>query len=447
MGLSLDVKLHPTQSVVYHNKSPHKVVVAGRGWGKSRYAAIDIVIKGLETTNWSGRAVSEEDAILYLTDTFSHAKRIFWPILKMVAAPVTRSTHENDGLLTLINGTRIQIGGADSQESIDRARGYILRHAVLDEFADIAPDVYNIVVGPAVMKTNGTSLLIGTPHKGKPHLGEKLQWAREQPVNPYYGFPMWSGFQYRSTDNPFMDTQAIAALAATMTIEQMREELNAEILASGGNFLQPEWWKMVPDEPADGYFVIAVDLGGFTTIGGSKEKVRRDDTAIAVIKICNRGWWIKEVQYGRWDSRSTATRIVQAAWKNDAVRVGIERGALLNAIGPYLKDLMHQYGRSRPVEPLTHGNRHKEDRVMAALEGRLQRGRIMLNCSEAVPPMDRPAWIQTLIQQGMDFPSPYARDDLLDAVSYADQLGGTPFFEFNPAKYDQWQPQDMIAGV
>ena len=446
-AIRLDVQLHPTQTVVHENKSPHKVVVAGRGWGKSRYAAIDCVLKGLAASNWSGRALTEEDAILYLTDTFSHAKRIFWPILKMVAAPVTRSVHENDGLLTLINGCRIQIGGADSQESIDRARGYILRHGVLDEFADIAPDVYNIVVGPALMKTNGTSLLIGTPHKGKPHLGEKLQWAREQPIDPHYGFPLWSAFQYRSTDNPFMDVRAIEALARTMTVEQMREELNAEILASGGNLLRPEWWRFQPDEPADGYFVVAVDLAGFTTINGSKEKVRRDNCAIAIVKICRQGWWVKEIQYGQWDSRTTVTKIVKAAWMNNAARVGIERGALLNSIGPYLKDLMHQYGRSRPVEPLTHGNQHKEDRLMAALEGRLQRGRIYLNCSEATPPMNRPVWIQKLIQEAMDFPSPFVKDDLPDALSYVDQLGGTPFFEYSPAKYDTWKPADPIAGV
>lgn len=439
--------LHPGQTSVYTCPSPNKVVVAGRGWGKSRYAAIDMVLKGLETRNWAGRRLGPEDAVLYLTDTFSHAKRMFWPILKMVAAPVTKATNENEGMLTLINDVRMYLAGADNEESIDRGRGLILRHAAVDEFADVPPLADEIVVGPAIMKTNGTRLYIGTPHRGKPHLGAKLEFAREQPVDEKYGFPLWSGFQFRSTENPWMDAGAIQQLASQMNAERAREELNAEILSQGGNFLQPEDWIMSPHEPADGYFVVACDLGGFVSIKGEKEKVRRDDTAIAVVKIFSKGWWVKEIIYGRWDSRVTATQIVQAAWKNNAVRVGIEKGALLNAIGPYLKDLMAQYGRTRMVEPLTHGNRHKEDRVMAALEGRLQRHRIFLNCSEHLAHNQRPEWVQTLIQQGMDFPSPFTKDDLLDALSYTDQLGGTPFFEYNPAKYDTWQPNDPIAGV
>ena len=38
----------------------------------------------------------------------------------------------------------------------------------------------------------------------------------------------------------------------------------AEILAEGGNYLLPEWWKYDTREPADGFFVMAVDLAGFT---------------------------------------------------------------------------------------------------------------------------------------------------------------------------------------
>lgn len=445
--IRLDFKLHPSQTQVYNCPSPNKVVVAGRGWGKTRFAAIDATVKAMETHNWMGRELTPEDAIIYLTDTFSHAKRIFWPIIKMVAAPVIKAVNENDGLITFLNDTRLYIGGADNQESIDRARGLILRHGILDEYADISPDVYEIVVGPALMKTFGTSLLIGTPHRGKPHLGAKLQWAREQVPHPKFGFPMWAGFQFRSTDNPWMDAVAIEQMANTMSVERMREELNAEILAAGGNLLQPEWWQYSPHEPQDGYFVVAVDLAGFKSIDGQKEKVRRDDAAIAIVKIHRGGWWVKEIQFGKWDSRETALRIVQAAWKNDAVRVGIERGALLNAIGPSLKELMVQYGRTRAVEPLTHGNQRKEDRVMAALEGRLQRKRIQLNASEHTPHHQRPEWIQKLVQQGMDFPSPYSQDDLLDALSYVDQLGMPAFFEYQPSKYDNWRPQDPIAGV
>lgn len=442
--ISLNFELHPAQQEVYHNPSPNKVVVAGRGWGKTRYVAIEAVLKGLEDTNWAGVPLTEESEVMYMAPTFDQAKGIFWPILKMVAEPVTQACHENTGLLTLVNGVRIRLKGMDNP---DRARGFILRHAILDEFADMDPSALSVITAPSVMKTNGTTTLIGTPKKGKPHLGDMLRYARECATDPKLGFPRWAGFQYSSRENPWLDMEAITAISADMSFERMREEIEAEILAEGGNILDPGWWKFDHREPQDGYFVVAVDLGGFVPAGGrSKELERRDETAISVVKIHKGGWWVKEILHGKWDTRETALRITQAAVKCDAARVGIEKGALSNAVHPYLTDYMAQYGRFRKIEPVTHGNKLKADRVMSALEGRLQRGRIQLNCRADTAPRDRPEWITKLISQACDFPSPHSKDDLVDSLSYADQLGSTVYSSYEPAKYDPWQPVDEVVG-
>ncbi len=442
--IDLKFEFHPAQQQVYANPSPNKVVVAGRGWGKTRYVAIDAVLKGLEDENWAGIPLTTEAEVMYMAPTFEQAKGIFWPILKMVAEPVTASAHENTGLLTLVNGVRIRLKGMDNP---DRARGFILRHAILDEFADMDPSALSVITAPSVMKTNGTTLLIGTPKRGKPHLGAMLRFAREQPIDPKVGFPRWAGFQFSSRENPWLSEDAIDAATAGMSIERMREEIEAEILAEGGNILDPSWWKYDPREPDDGYFVVAVDLGGFVSMGPrTKQKERRDDTAITIAKIHKGGWWVKEIQYGRWDTRETALRIMRAAQACDASRVGIEKGSLMNAVGPYLKDVMAQFGRFKPIEPLTHGNQRKEDRVMSALEGRLQRGRIQLNCSEHTPHKDRPEWIKVLVNQASDFPSPHSRDDLVDSLSYVDQLGSTVYTTYHADRYDSWEPVDELVG-
>ena len=440
----LNVQMHAGQIEVHNSPSPYKVVVAGRGWGKSRYAAIDAGLKALETVNWAGRPLTSESEVMYMAPTFDQAKGMFWPILKDVLDPVLDSTVENIGLATLINGVRIRLKGMDNP---DRARGFILRHAIMDEFADMDPSAWDVITAPSVMKTNGTALFIGTPKRGKPHLGQMLEHARKQPVHPKWGFPLWQGFQFSSASNPFLDKDAIETISANMTLERMREELEAEILAEGGNYLQPDWWVLDPREPEDGFYVVAVDLGGFTSLPREKAKERRDDTAIAVVKIHRLGWWVKEVQYGRWDMRETILRIVRAASGCNAQRVGIEKGALFNAIWPYLREVMAQYGRFQKIEPLTHGNQHKTDRVMASLEGRLQRGRIALNCNPDDPMSKRPMWVQTLIRQASDFPSPHSHDDLVDAVAYVEQLGQPVFQTWDPKKYDTWVPVDPIAGL
>lgn len=420
------------------------MVVAGRGWGKTRFAAIQAVLKGLEEVNWRGVPLTEESEVMYMAPTFDQAKGIFWPILKMVADPVTDAIHENTGLLTLINGVRIRLKGMDNP---DRARGFILRHAILDEFADMDPTAHSVITAPSVMKTDGTTLLIGTTKKGKPHLAGMLEKAKKAPVDPKLGFPRWAGFQFSSRANPWLSADAIDALAGDMSYERMREEIESEIRSEGGNLLDPAWWKFDTREPEDGFFVVAADLAGFTQAGPrSKEVERRDDTAFAIVKICRAGWWVKEIQYGRWDARETALRIVKAGVAVDATRVGIEKGILYAAVLPYITDVMAQYGKFRKVEPLTHGNKHKTDRIMAALEGRLQRGRIILNCGEHVPVMERPKWVTTLINQAADCPSPYSKDDLVDALSYVDQLGTTIFSTYQPEKTDTWVPLDDVVG-
>ena len=443
-AINLNFQLHDKQLEVYQCPSPYKVVVAGRGWGKSRFAAIDAVIQGLTEVNWAGRPLTTEAEVMYMAPTFDQAKGMFWPILKEVADPVLDSTIENVCLATLINGVRIRLKGMDNP---DRARGFILRHAIMDEFADMDPSAWDVITAPSVMKTNGTALFIGTPKKGRPHLGQMLEHARKQEPHPKYGFPLWAGFQFASSTNPFLDLDAIKTISSNMSYERMREELEAEILQEGGNYLLPEWWRFSPHEPHDGFFVVTVDLGGFTSAPREKVKERRDDTAIAIVKICRAGWWVKEIQYGRWDMRETVLRIVRAATSCGAARVGVEKGALYNAIWPYLREVMAQYGRFQKVEPLTHGNQHKTDRVFAALEGRLQRGRITLNCSEHLAHKDRPQWVQTLIQQAADMPSPYSHDDLVDALAYAEQLLDPVFHEYVPERHNAWVPLDPIAGV
>lgn len=444
----LPVQLHDAQLQVHQSPSPYKVVVAGRGWGKSRFAAIDCGLKALETVNWAGVPLTPESEVMYMAPTFSQAKGMFWPIIKEVLRPVIKpgGIHENDCLLTLVNGVRIRLMGMDNP---DRARGFILRHAVMDEFADMSPAAWDVITGPSIMKTNGSALFIGTPKRGRQHFADILQKAYDCPVHPRFNMPLWEGFQFASSTNPWLDHDAIAQQMANMSHERMREELEAEILEAGGMHLKPEWWDFSPHEPHDGFYVVAVDLSGFTTAAHDRKagKERRDDSAIAVVKIHSKGWWVKEIQYGRWDLRETVLRIVRTAHKCDAHRVGVEKGALFNAIWPYLREVMAQFGRFRKVEGLTHGNQLKEDRVMGALEGRLQRGRISLNCSEHLQRNERPQWVQTLIKQAADFPAPHSKDDLVDALSYADQLGTTIFHEYKPEKHDTWQPLDIIAGV
>ena len=159
-----------------------------------------------------------------------------------------------------------------------------------------------------------------------------------------------------------MDPKEIAAAKSTMSTQAFRQEFEATFESFSGGIFKEEWIKYVDDE-ADftegtiGHYVVSVDPAGFEA--ASKERglksSKLDETAISVVKIVNDEWLVKDIYHGRWGIKETATKILQAAIDNEATTVGIEAGALKNAIMPYLEDEMRTKGRWVNITDVTHG--------------------------------------------------------------------------------------------
>ena len=76
----------------------------------------------------------------------------------------------------------------------------------------------------------------------------------------------------------------------------------ASFEAAGGELFKEDWIKFDEEEPEQGDFYIAVDLAGFEDEGSKGVKNSRlDNTAIAVVKANEKGWWVAEIIYGMWD--------------------------------------------------------------------------------------------------------------------------------------------------
>jgi hypothetical protein len=131
----------------------------------------------------------------------------------------------------------------------------------------------------------------------------------------------------------------------------------------------------------------------------------------------------------------TASKILMAIREYRPVAVGIERGALKNAVLPYLNDLMRKNSVYSHIHDLTHGNKKKADRVVWALQGRMEHGRISFNKDED--------W-REFEDQLLMFPSTGVHDDLVDSLSYVDQLAITTYQQ--DYEDDEWEPLDTISG-
>ena len=414
----LNVKLHPCQLEVFNDNHRFKVVAAGRRFGKSRLAAWVLLIEALK---------SKEKDCFYVAPTFQQAKDIMWGMLKELGHEVIAAAHENTAVLTLVNGRKIYLKGSDRPDTL---RGVGLAYVVLDEYADMKPNVWEQIIRPALADVQGGAMFIGTP-KGRNHFYEIYKLGESNRDEE------WASFHYTSYDNPLIPKKEIEAAKGSMSSFAFRQEFMSSFEAASRDLFKPEWLQYSEEEPKDGRFFIAVDLAGFINVdkeSGNKNK-KLDETAIAIVKVHEGGWWVAEIRHGRWDIKETCKQIMSAVIKYEPTAVGIEKGSLKNATLPYLTDLMRSNNRYFRIDDVTHGNQKKTDRIVWALQGRFENGKISLNFGE---------WNNEFADQLVNFPNAQLHDDLIDALAYIDQIQVVEYFQ--EYEEDDYQPLDYTSG-
>jgi len=413
----LKVELLPWQQDVFNAEERFKVVAAGRRCGKSRLAAWMLILNALQ---------SERGHVFYVAPTQGQARDIMWGTLIELAHPVISSSHVNNMQIKLINGATISLKGADRPDTM---RGVSLKFLVMDEYADMKPSVWEEVLRPALADQKGHSLFIGTP-KGRNHFYELYKYAELSEDDTY------KAWHFTSYDNPLLDPEEIDTAKKSMSSYAFRQEFMASFEALGSEIFKEDWVKF-GEEPEVGDYYIAVDLAGFADVANAKsaKSKRLDNTAIAIVKANEDGWFVKDIVHGRWEIKTTARKIFEAVHRYRPVAVGIEKGALKNAVLPYLTDLMKSKQRFFRIEELTHGNQKKTDRVVWALQGRFEHGQITLNEGN---------WNTEFLDELFQFPNPLVHDDLVDALAYIDQLAKVAYYY--DYEEDDFEILDEISG-
>lgn len=416
----LSFRLLPWQEEVFKDQTRFKVIAAGRRCGKSRMAAVTLLIEALRCPAGS--------AVLYVAPTNGQARQIIWQVLMELGREVIQNAHINNQDITTINGATIYVRGADRPDTL---RGVSLTYAVLDEVADIKPEAWEQVIRASLSDKKGRAMFIGTP-KGRNWFYDLFKLGESEEDRD------WKSWHFTTKDNPLIDPTEIESAKKTLSTFAFKQEYMASFTNAGSDIFKEEWIKY-GEEPQHGSYYIAIDLAGFEEVAkqAANSKKRLDESAISVVKVTDDGkWWVKEIIHGRWDIRETASKILMAMRDYRPLAVGIERGSLKNAVLPYLSDLMRKNNVYSHIIDLTHGNRKKADRIIWSLQGRFEHGRIILNSDED--------W-DVFLDQLLLFPAQGVHDDLPDSLSYLDQLAVTSYFEEEDG--DDWQPIDIIAGV
>jgi len=432
-GIEIKFDLHDAQMQVFQDKTRFRVLAAGRRFGKTTLAIAETTCAALDPAN------TKRQPVFIIAPTQPQAKLLYWRPLIDKLHPLITNTNVNEGLIYLNNGVLVGVKGADNPDAL---RGPGLYFAALDEYGSMKSYVWSDIVRPMLVDCRGRALFVGSP----PY--ERNQFYDIYQEGESGDDPEIKSFTFESISNPFLPAGEIEAARKRMGSVAFNREFRGKFVSPVGGLFKTEWLKYQPTEPKDGAYVMTLDLAGFAGIERAQTSKQRllDEHVIVTAKVIpgvkNEAddWWIHNVQKGRWGVKECAKRVVDTLVSVHPLAWGMERGALYNAVLPYIQDEAMRRGVLLPTcTPLSHENRIKEQRIVWALQGRLEHGKITF----------KPApWNKDVEDQLAQFPSRMVHDDIPDALSYIAQLTqGRTFQDFSGMDDEPyWKPQDASIG-
>lgn len=217
------IRLHPGQMKVFRSKARFKVVVSGRRWGKTTLSKT-VIIK---------MAQVKKRRIWYVAPSYRMAKGIMWTdLIEAIPRKWIRKINETTMTIRLVNGTIIELKGADKPDSL---RGVGLHYIVLDEMQDMGEELWTKVLRPTLASTGGHALFLGTP-KAYNYL-YSLYRLGQNPENIKTG--MWESWQYPTITSPFIPASEIEAARRDMDEKSFRQEFEASFETMSGRVYFP----------------------------------------------------------------------------------------------------------------------------------------------------------------------------------------------------------------
>lgn len=221
----IELTLHKGQVEVFKDGRRFKIVVAGRRWGKTQLAKTSIISK----------ARLANQLIWYVAPTYRMARSIMWhELLKSLPRAWVVKQNETRMELTLVNGTRIELKGADKPDTL---RGIGLHHLVIDEAQDIKHETWVKVLRPTLASTRGDALIIGTPKAFNwlydlYMLGQRGDTYVDK--NGVLRVNAWHSWQFPTITSPFIPASEIEAAKADMDEKSFRQEFEASFETMSG---------------------------------------------------------------------------------------------------------------------------------------------------------------------------------------------------------------------
>lgn len=234
------IRLNAPHSQVFYSIARFRILVAGRRFGKTYLAVAELLRAAASAPN---------QKCWYVAPTYRQAKRIAWEILKAHIPEQARvSCNEQELNIILKNGSSITLIGVDQPDSL---RGVGLNFVVLDEFQDILPEVWTVIIRPMLATTRGRALFIGTP-KGFNHFYD------------YYSKALtaknWERWTFKTIDGGYVPPEELEEIRndPTTTDRWYKQEYEASFESLAGR----SYYTFLHEPEPTGNFRLVEDLGG-----------------------------------------------------------------------------------------------------------------------------------------------------------------------------------------
>lgn len=181
--------------------------------GKTVAVLNDLIIGALECKN-------PNPQFAYIAPNYQQAKRVAWEYLKFFAGPLIKQSHESELRVTLVNGAKIYLLGAEKADSL---RGMYLDGCALDEFAQIRPSAVSQVILPCLSDRQGWAVFMGTP-KGKNHFYDYYKRAKED--------PSWYHMTARASDTLIVPQEELTTMRLQMDDSDYQQEFECSFEAA-----------------------------------------------------------------------------------------------------------------------------------------------------------------------------------------------------------------------
>jgi len=196
------------QAEVAASDKRFKVVCAGRRFGKSVLAIREL----------ARVARTPDSKVMYVAPTYQMCRNIVWSPLKNKLRDLNWIKKVNESRLEIIlrNNSIIMLRGADSPDSL---RGIGLNATVIDEVADVKPEVWTEVLRPTLSDKSGTALFLGTP-KGKGNFFFDL-------YNMAATDKTWGAWQFTTLEGGNVPEEEIEAAKNDLDLMTFKQEYEA----------------------------------------------------------------------------------------------------------------------------------------------------------------------------------------------------------------------------